>query len=357
MILKINGRIIKNLINNGQEEIQNQFITMVRTLNGTAIVQKFASIDFQDESLDLVAMTVDDLNYLRGLNGEEVDVDFSGAGQHNIYGKYILQLNDTSQKSYNETQNISIKLVFVKSAIQIQIETIKARFISAGLNWDANKEPVLKTLLKKVIIDNNIPNFMLVPNLSADLTLPSSISLINLGSENVVSTLVNGNVGNTISSGNFIFNSTTQKSITTNYNKQDSLENFTYYIDMVRPYSASALDQVLVSGSSAGTYRIYKSLIAYNQERDFQQSQGTLAIPPTTTDTLLTGIREGNLISLNTNTITGTPFTLTTNYADANLLIGRRSDNTEFLNEEMKCIIHWKKTINLNDLRNLYTNY
>ncbi len=87
-----------------------------------------------------------------------------------------------------------------------QVNIIKNRFLAESLTINNWKLAKLEQLYKDILVaseQDNLPNFLLIPNLSADLSSPTSTKLINLGTETDSATIVNTTVGNLVDDKNF----------------------------------------------------------------------------------------------------------------------------------------------------------
>jgi len=151
MTLTIDGRAIKTLISNSQEEVQNEFINRQRNLNGSHITQKLIDVNFRDEFLNLQAVSSADLDFLRERNGEAVGCSLTGIGEHNFLNVYNLELNTNTQKSFNDTQNISIGLRYVSGLPEIDVQPSLG--VSGASTLDNNGELDIDFTLDNFTVD------------------------------------------------------------------------------------------------------------------------------------------------------------------------------------------------------------
>lgn len=110
MTLTIDSQIITTVISNSQNDVQNEFINRQRNLTGVLIAQKLVAVDKRDEIITLQNVSTANLNFLRARNGLDLTCSLAGVGDHNFSGVYNLAMPDSTDKSYNDTQNFTITL-------------------------------------------------------------------------------------------------------------------------------------------------------------------------------------------------------------------------------------------------------
>jgi len=87
-----------------------------------------------------------------------------------------------------------------------QLETVRSRFITAGLVWDDLKFYYLRNLYFRILaITQVLPDILLLPLMSADLTAPGSTRLINLGTLASVINIADSTVGGMINQAEGVF--------------------------------------------------------------------------------------------------------------------------------------------------------
>lgn len=145
--LTIDGKPISGVVTNEQEEAQNEFINRKRNLSGSLITQKLIDVNFRDEILSLQKVSLEDLNFLREKNGEDVEVSLAGVGSHSFIGNYNLELGSIVAKSYlGRYTDVNIRLYFKEDFI----EKITNHYID-NLNYTPTSDEIsnLKDILYK----------------------------------------------------------------------------------------------------------------------------------------------------------------------------------------------------------------
>lgn len=145
--LTIDGKPISGMVANEQEEAQNEFINRKRNLSGSLITQKLIDVNFRDEILSLQKVSLEDLNFLREKNGEDVEVSLAGVGSHSFIGNYNLELDSIAAKSYlGRYTDVGIRLYLKEDFI----EKITNHYID-NLNYTPTSDEIsnLKDILYK----------------------------------------------------------------------------------------------------------------------------------------------------------------------------------------------------------------
>jgi len=111
LLLTIDTVAINFVVDNSSNLVENGYIQRVRNLDLALITWKLASSNKKVEKINLTAVSGTTYAYLETKNGLDVTAILTGAGtSHNFNGTYNLDLEDGRNKSYNDTQKVTITL-------------------------------------------------------------------------------------------------------------------------------------------------------------------------------------------------------------------------------------------------------
>lgn len=111
MTLTIDCYTFENVVvSKNWEIVENDYVNRFRTLNGTLITQIIQSSDKKNEYISLIAVNEEGIQHLLKKKNRDVTAALVGAGVHDFFDTYNLEIPGLIQNSYNGTQNLDIIL-------------------------------------------------------------------------------------------------------------------------------------------------------------------------------------------------------------------------------------------------------